>query len=107
MMRDGQMDRKPDRTLRRQPLWPRRSATDRQPDASKVLMILDVEKAGKPLRKARKLLKKLNPEPSPDEVHELRTTTRKLEASLHALPKKGGKGGKRALKKLKAVRRVA
>jgi CHAD domain-containing protein len=70
-------------------------------------MTLDLEKAAKPLRKLRKLLKEFGPEPSPEEVHKLRTSTRKLEATLHAVPEDGGKTGRRALKSLKPVRKLA
>lgn len=70
-------------------------------------MNLDLEKAAKPLRKLRKLLKEIGPEPKPDEVHKLRTSTRKLEATLHVIPGEGGKAGIRVLKTLKPVRKLA
>jgi CHAD domain-containing protein len=48
-------------------------------------MWLGKEKLEKPLRKLRKLLKNTSKNPTPDEVHDLRTRSRRLEAILHAL----------------------
>jgi CHAD domain-containing protein len=48
-------------------------------------MSLGKEKLEKPLRKLRKLLKNTSKNPTPDEVHDLRTRSRRLEAILHAL----------------------
>lgn len=70
-------------------------------------MNLDLKKAAKPLRKLRKLLMEIGPEPTPEEVHQLRISTRKLEATLHAVPGEGGKVGRRALKSLRPVRKLA
>lgn len=70
-------------------------------------MKLDFERAAKPLRKLPKLLKKLGREPEPEEVHKLRTWTRKLEAALHVFPDEGGKTGRHVVKTLKPVRKLA
>ncbi len=48
-------------------------------------MTLETEKALKPLNKLRKLLKRFPEAPRPQQVHKLRTATRRLEASLEAL----------------------
>lgn len=74
---------------------------------SNIPMNLDMEKAARPLRKLRSALKKLDREPTPEDVHKLRTNARKTEAVLHALTDRGGKGGHRILKELKPMRKAA
>ena len=48
-------------------------------------MPLDVNRLRKPFRKLRKDLKRLPKEPSPELVHEMRTSSRRIEAMLAAL----------------------
>jgi CHAD domain-containing protein len=47
-------------------------------------MALDIKQIDKPIRKLRKLLKKMSADPSPKQVHDLRTNSRRLEATLQA-----------------------
>lgn len=47
-------------------------------------MALDSDRINKPIIKLRKLLKKMSDEPSPKQVHDLRTNSRRLEAMLQA-----------------------
>src|SRR5689334_5159063 len=48
-------------------------------------MALDRNRLLKPVKKLRKLISKLDRQPAPDEVHDLRTRTRRVEASFEAL----------------------
>src|SRR5690242_3274481 len=48
-------------------------------------MGLDSEQVHKPVRKIRKLLKRLPKQPNPEQVHQLRTNFRRLEAVLASL----------------------
>ena len=48
-------------------------------------MALDRKQLVKPEKKLRKLLKNLSAQPTPDEVHDLRANTRKVEALVKAL----------------------
>jgi CHAD domain-containing protein len=70
-------------------------------------MSIDLERAAKPVRTLRMLLKRVRPNPSPDQVHELRTTTRELEAMLHAISAEFGDEPRRIMKLVKPVRRAA
>jgi CHAD domain-containing protein len=47
-------------------------------------MALDIDQLDKPIRKLRKVLKKMPSEPAPKQVHDLRTNSRRLEAMLQA-----------------------
>ena len=47
-------------------------------------MALDSDQLDKPIRKLRKILKKMPGEPAPKQVHDLRTNSRRLEAMLQA-----------------------
>lgn len=69
-------------------------------------MTIDFDRAAKPLRKLRRLLKNFAADPCPEDVHRLRTQTRKLEATLTALFPSNDESQK--LRKLmKPVRRSA
>ena len=46
---------------------------------------LDPERVLKPTRKLRKLLKNMPKQPAPEQVHDLRTNTRRFEAILAAV----------------------
>jgi CHAD domain-containing protein len=48
-------------------------------------MALDAERAAKPLRKLRKLLKKMPAVRSADDIHDFRTSSRRIEATIHSL----------------------
>jgi len=61
----------------------------------------------KPLLKLRKLLKTISSSPAPDDVHALRTRTRRLEATLTALGINHKKKSRRLLKLLTPVRKTA
>lgn len=70
-------------------------------------MRIEVDKAMKPVRRLRKLLKKSPAELPPDFVHELRTQTRKLEAAVHVLSHTRDPRAKRLLKRIKPIRKAA
>src|SRR5436190_5997340 len=70
-------------------------------------MPLDVDRLQKPVRKLRKFMKKTPRRPTPDEVHDLRTNTRRVEASMEALSLDSKREGERLLKDLARVRRRA
>ncbi len=70
-------------------------------------MIIDRQKAATPLRKLRKLLKDWRPNGRPEDVHRLRTETRKFEATVHALSPEFGGEWRRALKLIKPVLKSA
>jgi CHAD domain-containing protein len=70
-------------------------------------MAFDTNRIRKPPRKLRKLLKKLPKQPTPKEVHDLRTNTRRLEATLAALSLDSKATQRRLLKDLARVRRRA
>src|SRR5260370_33959670 len=68
---------------------------------------MDFERTSKPVRRLRKLLKRLPQNPSPEEVHELRTQTRKLEAMLHAFSQVSSGNEGRILRVMKPMLRAA
>lgn len=70
-------------------------------------MALDVKNIHKPLRKLRKLLKKLSNPPAPEQVHELRTASRKLETSFHVLSLASRGNERRILKHVARLRKRA
>lgn len=70
-------------------------------------MGLDAERVHKPVRKLRKLLKKLPKQPNPEQVHQLRTNTRRLEAMLASLSLDSQRQERRLLKDLGQVRKKA
>jgi len=70
-------------------------------------MPLDVDRLQKPVRKLRKFMKKTPRRPTPDEVHDLRTNTRRVEASVEALSLDSKRVGERLLKDLARVRKRA
>ena len=76
-------------------------------DSSKQGMPLNADEVWKPFRKLRKSLRKLGKRPTPDEVHELRTRTRQVEASLHALLLDNTGKGKKTLKAVNPIRKSA
>jgi CHAD domain-containing protein len=72
-----------------------------------MIMALDENTVQKPVRKLRKLLKKNPRQPTPDNVHDLRTNTRRLEAALSALSLDSRREEQRWLKDLARVRKRA
>ena len=63
-------------------------------------MAVDANRAQKPARKLRKLLRKMPKLPTAEQVHDLRTDSRRLEATLQALSLDSGNNGRRILKQL-------
>lgn len=70
-------------------------------------MQVELERATKPLRKLRKLLQDFPPHPSPDEVHDLRTRSRKLEAIVHTFSSEHDSSARRLLTRIKPLRKAA
>jgi len=70
-------------------------------------MALNADLLQAPFRKLRKALKRFPKLPSPDEVHRLRTQTRRLEAILHALMLDQRRDGADLLETLAPVRKAA
>jgi CHAD domain-containing protein len=70
-------------------------------------MALDINKIQKPMRKIGKLLNKISNPPTPDEVHDLRTSARKLEASVQALSLDSRGNERRVLKHVGRLRKRA
>ena len=70
-------------------------------------MPLDVKRAAKPVRKLRKLLKKMPAVPNADDIHRFRTSSRRIEATIHALSLDSGHNGRRVLKQISKLRKRA
>jgi CHAD domain-containing protein len=70
-------------------------------------MSLDPAKLQEPLRRLRKLLKKFPERPSPEQVHNLRTRSRRIEAMLKALMLTSRRNEKGLLQELAPVRKKA
>ncbi|MFL6303303.1 MAG: CHAD domain-containing protein [Candidatus Sulfotelmatobacter sp.] len=70
-------------------------------------MPLDQDKLESSFRKLRKSLKSVPKQPSPDEVHDLRTRTRRLESTLHALMLDQKQDGQRLLQIVSPIRKKA
>jgi CHAD domain-containing protein len=70
-------------------------------------MSLDPAKLQEPLRRLRKLLKNFPKQPSPEQVHNLRTRTRRVEAMLRALMLTSRRNGRRLFQELAPVRKKA
>jgi CHAD domain-containing protein len=70
-------------------------------------MAVEFKKVLKPGRKLRKLLKRMGARPTPEQVHDFRTNSRKLEANLEAFGIDGSRVGKRILKPLSRFRKRA
>jgi len=70
-------------------------------------MALDAKKLRKPFRNLRKSLKRFPERPTPEQVHDLRTNSRKLEAVIQALAFDGQPRGRRLLKTVAPVRKNA
>jgi len=70
-------------------------------------MAIDAERLHKSLRKLRKFAAKLPKEPSPREIHKIRTNARKLEAVFSALSLDSQKNERRLIKQLRRIRKRA
>jgi CHAD domain-containing protein len=68
---------------------------------------VEPEHVEKPLRKLRKMLNEFPADPRPQEVHSLRTQTRRLEAIIDALILDRSKEPRRLLKAITPVRKAA
>lgn len=70
-------------------------------------MALDSKTVQKPFRRLRKILKKFPDPPGPEDVHDVRTHTRKIEALVGALQLDDRKSGSNLVKSLKPIRKAA
>jgi CHAD domain-containing protein len=70
-------------------------------------MALDTDRLQKTVRELRKAVKKFPKNPPPEDVHDLRTRTRRLEANLHSLSMDSKRSERRLLRRLRTVRSKA
>lgn len=70
-------------------------------------MPLDPKKLEKPLIKLRKLVRRMSKVPTQDEVHDIRTNTRRVEAALEALHLGQKPRGRRVLRVIAPMRKKA
>lgn len=70
-------------------------------------MALDFDRAQKPLRQLRKSLKTLPATPLPEDVHKLRTGSRRIETMVATLSPDAEKLSRRLLKSIKPLRKAA
>jgi len=70
-------------------------------------MPLNADEIEKHFRKLRKSIRKLRKRPTPEEVHDLRTRSRQVEASLQALMLENTGKGRKALKAVNPIRKRA
>jgi CHAD domain-containing protein len=70
-------------------------------------MMLNSKQLLKPVQKLRKTIKKLPKNPSPEQVHRLRTRSRRVEAAARALKLDETKRGRRLLRAVAPVRKRA
>ncbi len=70
-------------------------------------MPIDAERILKPIKKLRKLTAKLPKEPSPGEVHKLRTNARKLESVFSSLSLDSKKNERQLIKGVRKIRKSA
>ncbi len=70
-------------------------------------MPVDYQRSQKLFAKLNRLLTRVKARPQPENVHQLRTTTRRVEALLKAMPADGERGQRKLLRQLKRLRRRA
>ena len=70
-------------------------------------MRIEIEKAVKPARRLQKLLREIPPDLPPEYVHRLRTQSRKLEATVHAISSAQDHRAHRMLTRIKPIRKAA
>jgi CHAD domain-containing protein len=75
--------------------------------AKEQLMALDFKRVQKPPGKLRKLLKNMSAKPTPEQVHDFRTKSRNMEATLQAFGLENSGLGRRVLKPLSRLRKRA
>lgn len=92
------------------PRTPSRQSATANPHSHRAISInmsLDGRQFTKPIRKLTKALKNTTRRPTPDEVHEMRTQTRRLEATISALRLNQDRDGVRILKEITPIRKRA
>jgi CHAD domain-containing protein len=67
----------------------------------------ELERARKAVRELNKTLKNLPEDPPPDEVHNLRTASRRVEAIAAALAQVESKESRRTLRAIEPIRKAA
>jgi CHAD domain-containing protein len=70
-------------------------------------MLIELKSRQESLRKLRKSLKKLPKDPSQEDVHRLRTQSRRMEATLYALHSSKDKAAAHLLKAIEPIRKAA
>src|SRR5437763_15705826 len=70
-------------------------------------MSLDAKRAAKPVRKLRKLLKKIPALADANDIHDIRTSSRRIEATIQALSLDSGHNGRQVLKHVSKLRKRA
>src|SRR5579884_4129237 len=70
-------------------------------------MAIDLKRIQKSLKKLRKLAGSLPKQPSPEQVHKLRTNSRKLEAAFGSLSFGSGKNESQLMKRVAKIRKRA
>jgi CHAD domain-containing protein len=70
-------------------------------------MALDLKSIDKPFRKLAKLLKKFPDPPAPEDIHDVRTHTRRIEAVVSAFQLNSKKTGNSLIRNLKPIRQAA
>jgi len=70
-------------------------------------MAIAFDRAQRPLRQLRRSLKTVPATPLPEDVHKLRTSSRRIEAIVAALSPAGDKLSRRVLKSIKPLRKAA
>src|SRR5690242_65408 len=68
---------------------------------------MELDRVEKPLQQMRKQLKSLPDDPTPEQVHKLRTHARRIEAVATALEPMDDKAAKQLVKAIKPVRKAA
>jgi CHAD domain-containing protein len=80
---------------------------ERGDEAKSLCMRLDVERIQKSVRRVRKFLAKAPKDPDPDTVHDLRTSARRLEATIETLGLDSKRREKQLLRNLAQLRNQA
>lgn len=70
-------------------------------------MAIDQDRIQKSIRKLRKFAKNLPEQPTPEEIHDLRTNARKLEAMFQALSLDSRKNEQQLIKEVRKLRKRA
>ena len=70
-------------------------------------MALEPDRVERPLRQMRRLLKELADDPTPEQVHRLRTRARRIEAAAGALQAADERAARRLVKVIRPVRKAA